>query len=607
MKNSSFWRLMGYLRNYRLNVVLSVLSNVLMALFTVASIPLLIPFLQVLFQTDIKTEVQPEWKLDASHIQAWLNYELSQLILLHGKEGALIIVCTIIPVIFFFKNLFAYLALFFMAPARNGIVRDVRTQLFDKLLQLPLGYFTEERKGDLMSRITSDVQEIEWSILNVLETVFREPIILLLSLGAMLAISPTLTGFVLILIVFTAGVIGGIGRTLKASSNAIQERLANLVTVVEEAITGLRIIKSFNAESYQNQKFHQENEGYRHSLTLLLWRRDLSSPLSEFLGIAVVAVLLWFGSHQVFSGQIQAATFISFLYAFFNVINPAKSFSRGMYDIQKGVAALQRVEQILDAPNLIEETPNALPIPSFQSSIEYRDVTFNYQEEEEPVLKNINLHIAKGEIVALVGASGAGKSTMADLLPRFFDITKGGIFIDGINIRNLKLHDLRNLMGIVSQEAILFNDTIYNNIVFGMPNVTAAEVEHAARIANAHSFIVATEQGYQTNIGDRGSKLSGGQRQRLTIARAILKNPPILILDEATSALDSESEKLVQDALLKLMQDRTSIIIAHRLSTIQHADKIIVMDQGEIIERGGHAELLAQGGEYRKLVDMQAF
>jgi len=607
MKNSSFWRLMGYLRNYRLNVVLSVLSNVLMALFTVASIPLLIPFLQVLFQTDIKTEVQPEWKLDAMHIQAWLNYELSQLVLLRGKEGALIIICTIIPLLFFFKNLFAYLALFFMAPARNGIVRDVRTQLFDKLLQLPLGYFTEERKGDLMSRITSDVQEIEWSILNVLETVFREPIILLLSLGAMLAISPTLTGFVLILIVFTAAVIGGIGRTLKASSNAIQERLANLVTVVEEAITGLRIIKGFNAERYQNQKFHQENEGYRRSLTLLLWRRDLSSPLSEFLGIAVVAVLLWFGSHQVFSGQIQAATFISFLYAFFNVINPAKSFSRGMYDIQKGVAALQRVEQILDAPNLIEEKPNALPITSFQSSIEYRDVTFNYQEEEEPVLKNINLHIAKGEIVALVGASGAGKSTMADLLPRFFDISKGGVYIDGINIRDLKLHDLRNLMGIVSQEAILFNDTIYNNIVFGMPNVTPAEVEHAARIANAHSFIVATEQGYQTNIGDRGSKLSGGQRQRLTIARAILKNPPILILDEATSALDSESEKLVQDALLKLMQDRTSIIIAHRLSTIQHADKIIVMDQGEIIERGGHAELLAQGGEYRKLVDLQAF
>jgi subfamily B ATP-binding cassette protein MsbA len=607
MKNSSFWRLMGYLRNYKINVVLSVVSNILMALFTVASIPLLIPFLQILFQTEIKVTERPTWHFDAVHIQAWLNYELSELVLHRGKEGALVIVCTIIPILFFFKNLFTYLAMFFMAPARNGIVRDVRAQLFGKLLQLPLGYFTEERKGDLMSRITSDVQEIEWSILNVLETVFREPIIVLLSLVAMVAISPALTGFVLILIVFTAAVIGGIGRTLKASSNAIQERLANLVTVVEEAISGLRIIKGFNAESYQNQKFHQENEGYRRSLTLLLWRRDLSSPLSEFLGVGVVAVLLWFGSHQVFSGEIQAATFISFLYAFFNVINPAKSFSRGMYDIQKGVAALQRVEHILDAPNLIEEKPNAQPITSFQSAIEYRNVSFTYQEEEGPVLKNIDLHIAKGEIIALVGASGAGKSTMADLLPRFFDVNQGEILIDGVDVRDLKLHDLRSLMGIVSQEAILFNDTIYNNIVFGMPNVTPEDVERAARIANAHGFIVATENGYQTNIGDRGSKLSGGQRQRLTIARAILKNPPILILDEATSALDSESEKLVQDALLKLMKDRTSIIIAHRLSTIQHADKIIVMDQGQIIERGGHSELLAKDGEYRKLVELQAF
>ncbi|MCL4150110.1 UNVERIFIED_CONTAM: hypothetical protein GTU68_056932, partial [Idotea baltica] len=524
-----------------------------------------------------------------------------------GQEAALVFVCGAILVTFFFKNVFRYLALFFMAPARNGIVRDLRKELFDKVLSLPLSYFSEERKGDLMSRITADVQEVEMSILNMLQVIFREPLIIIGALGFMLYTSPTLTIFVFVLLLFTAFVIGGIGRALKKTSNLVQERLGSLVSIVEEALSGLRIIKGFNAESYQQAKFAKDNDSYRYILTRLLWRRDLSSPLSEFLGILVVSVLLWFGSRLVFSGDMDAATFLTFIFAFYSVIEPAKAFSKAYYNIQKGIAAMQRVEVILDAENTIIDAPDALPLKEVKEGIVYRDVTFQYRQEEGPVLRGINLEIPKGQVVALVGPSGAGKSTLVDLLPRFFDVQEGGVFIDGTNIKQLKLDDLRQLMGIVSQEAILFNDTIYNNIVFGLEGVTREEVEQAAKIANAHDFIMATEQGYQTNIGDRGNKLSGGQRQRLTIARAILKNPPILILDEATSALDSESERLVQDALVKLMKNRTSIAIAHRLSTIQHADMIIVMKAGQIVERGSHEALLAQEGEYSKLVAMQAF
>jgi len=427
------------------------------------------------------------------------------------------------------------------------------------------------------------------------------------ALTFMLYVSPQLTFFVFLLLVFTAIVIGGIGRSLKKSSGRVQEKLGNLVSIVEEALSGLRIIKGFNAEQYQRDKFKAENDGYRHLLTRLLWRRDLSSPLSEFLGIAVVAILLWYGSRQVFSGQLSAETFLTFIFAFYNVIDPAKSFSKASYNVQKGIAAMMRVERILEAENSIRESPQARPAHRFDRRIEYRNVSFAYQTSQGPVLHDINLTLDKGKVVALVGASGAGKSTLVDLLPRFYEVTAGGIYLDGVDIRNFKIRDLRSLMGIVSQEAILFNDTIYNNIVFGMQGVRPEEVESAARIANAHNFIAAFDQGYQTNIGDRGSKLSGGQRQRLTIARAILKNPPILILDEATSALDSESEKLVQEALLQLMRERTSIVIAHRLSTIQHADEIIVMKNGRILERGTHGALLDQAGEYRKLVGLQAF
>lgn len=606
---NSFWRLMKYLGKYRGFVFGNILSNVLTAIFTVVAIPLLAPFLNLLFSEDdanLMREI-PTDSTGIAYATDWMNYQLSQLIIQLGKEQALLYVIGAIIGAFFLKNLFRYLALFFMAPVRNGVVRDLRKQLFDKVLLLPLAYFSEERKGDTISRISSDVQEVEGSILNVLEAVFREPLIIIGSLAYMISVSPSLTVFVFGLLLFTAFIIGGIGRTLKRSSTIVQEKLGNIVAIVEEALGGLRIIKGFNAEDYQRRKFSRENNGYRITLTRLLWRRDLSSPLSEFLGITVVAILLWYGSKLVFSGEMNAELFLTFIFAFYNVIDPAKSFSKAYYHIQKGIGAMERIEIILDAPNAIQEKDQALGIRDFQSEILYQNVQFHYREEDGAVLENIDLQISKGKVIALVGPSGAGKSTIVDLLPRFYDVSGGQILIDGRDIRDYRLQDLRSLMGIVSQDAILFNDSIYNNIVFGLKEVQAEQVEQAARIANAHDFIMATEQGYQTNIGDRGNKLSGGQRQRLTIARAILKNPPILILDEATSALDSESEQLVQAALLELMKNRTSIVIAHRLSTIQHADEIVVMKAGKIIERGTHQHLLEQQGEYRKLVALQAF
>lgn len=600
-------KLLRYLQPYRRNVILNIICNVFMALFTIVSIPAIIPFLQILFDIEAPVIQKPDLYWSAVSIIEYSKYWFSNLMHTESKEIALAYICIFIVLLFLLKNVFRYLSLFFMAPVRNGIVRDVRQQLFNKMMALPLSYFSEEKKGDLMSRITTDVMEIEWSILNVLEAFFREPLIMFGCLGLMIYLSPALTMFVFVLIIFTAIIIGGIGKTLKKKSSTVQEKLGSLVSIVEEGLSGLRIIKGFNAEKYQEEKFQKENNDYKRTLTHLLWRRDLSSPLTEFLGIAVVSILLWYGSRQVFSGELGAESFFAFLMAFYYVIDPAKSFSKAYYNFQKGAAAVDRVDHILNAEETIKEKKNALSIKKFNHSIEYRDVNFFYRKDEKKILNNINLIIPKGKIIALVGASGAGKSTLADLLPRFYDVSSGEVIIDGRNTKELKIKDLRHLMGIVSQEAILFNDTIYNNIVFGLKNISKEQVIEATKIANAHDFILNTENGYETNIGDRGNKLSGGQRQRITIARAVLKNPPILILDEATSALDSESEKLVQQSLTQLMKNRTSIVIAHRLSTIQHADEIIVMQDGTIIERGRHEILLGQKGAYQKLVELQTF
>lgn len=601
-------KLLPYIRNYRWHIFGNIMSNIFMVFFSVVSIPMLIPFLQILLGQTVPPVEKPLLEMSASSITQYFNWYLGDLVTKSGsKEQALIFVCGCFVVLFFFKNLFRYLSLFFITPLRNGIVRDLRQSLFEKTLRLPLSYFSDERKGDLMSRVTSDVQEVEWSILNVLETLVREPLLIVGSLTMMIFISPPLTGFVFLLLGVTGVLIGGVGKSLKRQSGDLQGKLGNLVSVLDEALGGLRVVKGFNAENYQREKFLEVNNDFRTLLTKVLRRRDLASPMTEFLGVSVVCVLIWFSYKQVEAGTLSPQSFLAFLYAFFTVIDPAKAFSSAYYNIQKGNGAYARIEKILTAEELITDPQSTPPqyLADFSDKIEFRNVHFRYRTENEWILKNINLTLKKGKMLALVGASGAGKSTLADLVPRFYDVTEGAVLIDGINVKDLTLNNLREHLGIVTQEAVLFNDTIYNNIVFGYADASPEAVEAAAKAANAHSFIVDTEGGYQSNIGDRGMKLSGGQRQRLTIARALLRDPAILILDEATSALDSESERLVQAALSTLLVGRTSIVIAHRLSTVQHADEIAVMHKGEIIERGTHTELLALNGAYKKLVDMQ--
>ena len=594
-----------YLRPYRRETLYCILFNVLTVIFSTVSITMLLPFFNILFDQQKPITTPPAaFAFSMRSLLEQMNWQFSELIRTSGKESALIAVCVFIIITIFLKNAFKYLALATISPVRMGIERDIRMEVFEKMLRLPLAYFSEQRKGDLISRMTADVQEVQWSILQMIEVIFREPLMMTITMFTLLYISPSLTLFVMVLLVFAGLAIGNVGRSLRKESSGIQSLLGTIISVMDETLGGLRIIKGFNADGYQTQKFKTDNDEYRKSVVRILRRKDAASPMSEFLGVSVFVALLWLGSRYVFAGELQAGTFIVYLGLFYQIIDPAKAFSTAAFNIRKGLSAKERIDEILNAEETISDPENPQPFSVFTDKIEFKNVSFWYNDERT-ILKNINITIEKGKTVALVGASGAGKSTIADLIPRFYDTKEGAILIDNIDIRTMRLFDLRVKMGIVSQEAVLFNDTIYNNIVFGLPNVTSADVENAARIANAHDFITATENGYNTVVGDRGTKLSGGQRQRITIARAVLKNPDILILDEATSALDSESEKLVQAALLQLLQNRTSIVIAHRLSTIQHADEIIVLNEGEIIERGTHAALLSKNGSYKRLVELQ--
>lgn len=611
---SGFLRILDYVKKYYALAALNVLFNFLSSIFSLASIAMLIPFLKLLFDKEIGPHTpipaEPVFKLSVGYALDLFNHHFIKIIVEQGKVQALVSICIVVIGVFFLKNLFRYFALFALAPLRNGAVRDIREKLFQKLLTLPLSYFSKERKGDILTRMTADVQEIEHSIISTLDITFKEPINILVFLGAMLYMSPQLTVFVLVMIALTALVVGRVGKSLKRSASKAQSKLGEMISVVEESLSGMRIVKAFTAEKYQLGKFNASNEAHYKTMTRAFRKRDLSSPLSEFLGITIVVIVLWFGGRMVLggSGMLEAETFIGFMVIFSQLIQPAKTFSGAYYNIQKGLASVDRITKILDADIRIMQKPDAKSVSAFNTQIEFKNVSFAYYNfDDKRVLENINLTIKKGKMVALVGQSGAGKSSLVDLIPRFYDPVQGEILLDGIDIKDYKLHDLRKLMGVVTQESVLFNDTVYNNIAFGAEHVSRDEIIAAAKVANAHDFIIRMEQGYDTVIGDRGHKLSGGERQRLTIARAILNDPPILILDEATSSLDTESEKLVQDAVYKLMEHRTSIVIAHRLSTIQYADEIMVLQEGKIIERGNHISLMAQDGVYKKLVDLQAF
>ena len=592
---------------YKSKIVFNFIFNLLGAIFGAFSFALLIPALEVLFETREAIVIKPEFTLTVDSLKDFFNFYVSQIIEGYGKHNALIFIGVFLVIAVFLKVGFTYLASYVMISLRNGIVLDIRSEIYNKMIKLPLGFFSEEKKGDVMARTTNDVQEVENSIANSLEMMFKNPVIILISLLVMIYMSWSLTLFVFIMLPFTGVIIGRIGRSLKRVSVKGQNKLGEILSIIEEDLSGLRVIKAFNAEQKAIDRFEKENSNYRSIMNRLMWRRHLAHPVSEFLGTIVIIVVLWYGGRLILSGEgsLTAAEFMGYLVFFYSIINPAKAFSTALYSIEKGMASMNRIDKILLFDNEIENNPNAEQVDSFNTEIEYRNVTFKY--EKEKVLRDINLKVSKGKKIALVGQSGSGKTTMVDLLPRFWDVTEGGIFIDGKDIRNIKLYDLRNLMGNVNQEPILFNDTFHNNIAFGVVRATEEEVITAAKIANAHEFIINTENGYQTNIGDRGDKLSGGQKQRISIARAILKNPPILILDEATSALDTESEKLVQGALENLMKNRTSLVIAHRLSTIKNADMICVLHKGRIVETGNHDELIAQKGRYYKLHHMQAF
>jgi subfamily B ATP-binding cassette protein MsbA len=601
-------RLFKYLRFYKINIILYFLFTVLSIVFSLVSLGTLPFFLRLIFTHEKLVLTKPPAISGSGDLIEFINYKISQLIITNGAKGPVIalgLICITVIVSVLLKNLFLYLSFYVLAPLKNSVMTRLREDLYDKLLQLPIGFFTEQRKGDVMSRMTNDIGELEGSVVGTMEGFIKDPLNIIIILATLIFISPALSLFLLIFLPITGIIIGRISRSLKRQSNAAAIMLGDALSVLDETLGGLRVIKAFNAEKLLQRKFNDTNNKLFFIRNQMQYRRDLASPLSELLGVMVLCGILWFGGRLVLAGTagLEAEAFIMYVGIFTQIINPAKALSSSFYNVQKGTAAIARIEEILNTPVKVDENINGLPLSSFKHAIEFKNVSFSY--DDKPILKNINLKIEKGKTVALVGSSGAGKSTLADLVPRFHDVTEGELLIDGVNIKNYSLFSVRKQMGIVTQEPILFNDTIAANIALGIEDASNDQVENAAKIANAHNYISQKESQYQTNIGDRGGKLSGGERQRLTIARAVLKNPPILILDEATSALDTESERLVQDAINKMMQNRTSIVIAHRLSTIRHADEIVVMQKGEIAERGTHDELLLKGGIYKRLVDMQ--
>lgn len=594
-------RIFNYLKNYKGKIALYFLCIILSIIFSVASFGMLSPFFDLIFKGDANGLAK---KADNPGMESLRNFIFGQV----GDMkpiGALALICVIIVVSILLKNLFLYFSFVILNPLKNKIVNDLRAEIYDKILRLPIGYFTEKRKGDLISRFTNDVGEVEGSLIGALEGWIRDPLTILINFAVLFYISPQLTLAILVCIPVIGFILGRISRALKKQSGEVAVKYGESVSVLDETISGLRVIKAFNIEMILRGRFDSINDELLHVRNKISRRRDLASPMSEFLGVLVFVGILWFGGQLVLGHKIllTSSTFLAYLALFYNIITPVKTLSTSFSNMQKGSAAIIRIEEVLKTPVTVDDNPNGKTIPSFNEKIEFRNVTFAY--DDAVILDNINLTVEKGKTIALVGSSGAGKSTLADLVPRFHDVTAGEVLIDGVNIKDYSLHSVRSLMSIVTQEPILFNDSIANNIRLGKENATNEEIIHAAKVANADNFIVQKENGYDTNIGDRGSKLSGGERQRLTIARAVLKNPPILILDEATSSLDTESERLVQDAINNMMQNRTSIVIAHRLSTIRHANEIIVLQKGKIVERGTHEQLLAQNGFYKKLVDMQ--
>lgn len=606
---SHYFRILRFALPYRRKIFFSALFNILTVFFSLGSITILIPVLKILFKNTPVTE-QPQPYQGLINLKPWLeshlNFYISQWNGQYGPQKVLLSILTVATLFFLLKNLFRYLGAATLTYIKNGVEKDLRNAIHQKILELPPAYFTEKRKGDIVARLTTDVLEIQWALLSSIQRMIQDPLMILSTILLLVILSPKLTLFVMVLIPVTGFVITTVGKSLKRPSAKAKAESGKLLSHVEEHIGGLPIIQSYVAESRVQRSFEETNQRYFNFMNKTLYRRELSSPISEVLGSMVIIAIVWFGSNLILNNNsLQPEIFITYVVLFYQIINPAKSISTAIYDINRGEASSERILSVLDTPNPLADTPESLPKPSFDQSLRFRDVSFRYQEKW--ILQHIDLDIPKGATIALVGQSGSGKTTLSNLVNRFYDVNEGAIEMDGVDIRKLRIHDLRRLIGYISQDPILFNDSIRNNLLLGHEHATEADLIEAAKIANAHDFIMATDHGYDTMIGDRGMKLSGGQRQRLTIARAVLKNPPILILDEATSSLDSESEKLVQEALEKVMANRTSIIIAHRLSTIQHADEIVVMREGRILEKGNHHSLLEKGGEYRKLVDFQAF